>query len=198
MLFRNFVGSGSPALIRKQAIIEAGGYDYSLRAAGAQGCEDFKLYLQIAERYEFAVVKEFLTGYRSLENAMSMDLPQMQRSHDLVADYAERAHPRYAQFVRDGRTHYRRTQLWKAFQHRHFSLLPVLLFDLVRCHPWYTFKLFLQMPYLATRHLVRRARTRLGNEAGSTTPFLSQFNREVAGKLEAPRLSVPSAGDVLK
>ncbi len=105
MLYGNLVGSGSPALMRKQAVIDAGGYDASLRERGAQGCEDFKLYLQISERYEFAVIKEHLTGYRELRDAMSMDFVQMVRSDELVGVYAERAHPR------PRATHPRRTDL---------------------------------------------------------------------------------------
>jgi glycosyltransferase involved in cell wall biosynthesis/peptidoglycan/xylan/chitin deacetylase (PgdA/CDA1 family) len=194
MLFGNFVGSGSPALMRKQAIVEAGGYDSSLRAQRAQGCEDFKLYLRISERYEFAVVKEFLTGYRILENAMSMDLRQMLRSRDLVADYAARAHPHYAALARDGCTYYWRGQLQKAFRRGCFGLLPLLFFDLATRHLWYTFKLLLQMPYLAARHTVRRAKAQRRNEAGSRVPFLSPFSAENTAGLEMAGLSMPPAG----
>ena len=194
MLFGNLVGSGSPALMRKQAIVEAGGYDSSLRAQRAQGCEDFKLYLRISERYEFAVVKEFLTGYRSLEDAMSMDLLQMLRSHNLVADYGERAHPRYAGLVQDGCSHYWQGQLHTAFRRGYFGLLPLLLFEMATRHLWYTFKLLLQMPYLATWHIVRRAKTRRRNEAGSRVPFLSPFSTENTAGSEMAGLSMPRAG----
>ena len=37
MLYGNLVGSGSPALMRKQAVIDAGGYDASLRERGCPG-----------------------------------------------------------------------------------------------------------------------------------------------------------------
>jgi glycosyltransferase involved in cell wall biosynthesis len=125
MLFENILGCGSTALIRKQAILESGGYDTSLRARGAQGCEDYKLYLQISERYEFAVVKEHLTGYRRTPRAMSTDVPQMLRSHTLVAEYAKQAHPRYASLVKDGLAHYYQRQFVYAV--RNGFVLPSLM-----------------------------------------------------------------------
>jgi hypothetical protein len=34
--------------MRKAAVLECGGYDSGLKARGAQGCEDLKLYLALA------------------------------------------------------------------------------------------------------------------------------------------------------
>ena len=67
----NFIGNGSAALVRRQALIDADGFDSRLRAAGAEGCEDYLLYFRVAERYHFAVVPEPLVGYRYLPNNMS-------------------------------------------------------------------------------------------------------------------------------
>ena len=64
MCLGNVVISGSNALIKREAMAGVGGFDESLRSRGGQGCEDWKLYLQIAERYEIAVVPEYLRGYR--------------------------------------------------------------------------------------------------------------------------------------
>jgi len=80
----NIVGNGSSPLMRKSAVIEAGGYDPSLRANNAQGCEDLKIYFEIARRHRFAVVKEELTGYRWTPDNMSSDSLKMLRSYDLV------------------------------------------------------------------------------------------------------------------
>lgn len=91
----NIVGNGSSPLMRKAAVIEAGGYDPSLRANNAQGCEDLKIYFEIARRHRFAVVKEELTGYRWTPDNMSSDSMKMLRSYDLVMNpmreiYADR------------------------------------------------------------------------------------------------------------
>jgi glycosyltransferase involved in cell wall biosynthesis len=102
---RNMVGNGSSALIRKAALETTGGYDSRLRAQRAQGCEDIKLYLQIAEKWTFGLVPQPLTGYRRLPGNMSSDSLQMVRSFDLVAgefcsrrpELRERFHQAYNQ-----------------------------------------------------------------------------------------------------
>ena len=43
---------------RKDYVLEAGGYDPAFRSQDAEGCEDWKLYLALAERYDFAAVRE--------------------------------------------------------------------------------------------------------------------------------------------
>jgi glycosyltransferase involved in cell wall biosynthesis len=88
---RNFIGNGSSALIRRSAIERCGGYDESLRRRCAQGCEDLKLYLCIAEHSRIAMIRSPLTGYRQLADNMSSDVDQMLRSFDLVAsEFCER------------------------------------------------------------------------------------------------------------
>ncbi len=82
---RNVIGNGSSALMRREAALRMGGYDSGLRSQRAQGCEDLKLYLQIAEHYPVAVAPWPLTGYRQLSGNMSSDGQQMLRSFDLVA-----------------------------------------------------------------------------------------------------------------
>jgi glycosyltransferase involved in cell wall biosynthesis len=89
----NFVGNGSTALMRRAAVVEAGGYDPSLRAQSAQGLEDHQLYFRIATRHQFSVVPEHLTGYRRTPNSMSADVLQMLRSRDLVAEEMCRKYP---------------------------------------------------------------------------------------------------------
>jgi hypothetical protein len=96
MCLGNLLGTGSSALMRKHAVLEAGCYDASLRERNAQGCEDYKLYFKIAERYEFAVIKEHLTSYRVMPGNMSSDVRQMLRSHDLVTLPFREVYPEYA------------------------------------------------------------------------------------------------------
>jgi glycosyltransferase involved in cell wall biosynthesis/peptidoglycan/xylan/chitin deacetylase (PgdA/CDA1 family) len=192
MIFGNFVGGGSPTLIRKSAILEFGGYDSSLRAKGAQGCEDFKLYLRISERYDFAVVKEFLTGYRCVSNRMSSDLLQMQRSHDLVAEYAEVSYPRYARLARDSRTYCRASNLKKAFKVRSFALLTELVLDLIQNHPRYALILLLKMPRVIGQMVFRSVGKR---DAGLGLPFLQRSKKESA---VGPKTSWPAARQALE
>jgi len=105
MCARNLVGNGSSPLMRKHIVEECGGYDPTLRARGAQGCEDLQLYLKIAERYEFAVVKDHLTGYRRVPGNMSSDVRQMFRSRELVLSSFEAAYPEHARVFHQGRNY---------------------------------------------------------------------------------------------
>jgi len=93
LVLANFIGNSSAPLMRREVVEEIGGWDSSLRAAGAQGCEDWILYLKIAERTRVLLAPGYLIGYRQLSNAMSRNAQAMRRSYFLVMEYAKRAHP---------------------------------------------------------------------------------------------------------
>jgi glycosyltransferase involved in cell wall biosynthesis len=84
MCVGNLTGNASSALMPKDIVLKMGGYDETLHSRNEQGCEDLKLYWLIAEQYEFACVKEFLTGYRVGRGNMSNDYLRMLRSFDSV------------------------------------------------------------------------------------------------------------------
>ena len=84
LVLENFTGCGSTPLMRRDCILEAGGYDVNLRARNAQGCEDYKLMLAIAMKYDMVVLPLPLTGYRQTPTSMSCDYWSMLRSYDLV------------------------------------------------------------------------------------------------------------------
>jgi glycosyltransferase involved in cell wall biosynthesis len=102
----NFPGNGSTVLMRKAAVIEAGGYDPSLRARSAQGVEDWQLYFRMATSHEFSVVPEYLTGYRKTATGMSADLLQMLRSRDLLAEEMCNRYPDYMAEIKDARLYF--------------------------------------------------------------------------------------------
>jgi glycosyltransferase involved in cell wall biosynthesis len=88
---RNLVGSGSCPLMRRRAVEIVGGYNESLHRQQAQGCEDWQLYVRISEQFEYAVVQEYLTGYRKWRGSMSSDQMRMYRSFRLaVAELLQR------------------------------------------------------------------------------------------------------------
>jgi glycosyltransferase involved in cell wall biosynthesis len=89
----NFVGNASTPVIRRSCFDQVGPFDASLRARDAQGAEDFKLFLALGERYDFALVPQFLVGYRQLQDSMSKDSSQMMRSMRLVLTEAQQTHP---------------------------------------------------------------------------------------------------------
>lgn len=84
LLVHNFLGNASATMIRRSALLEIGGYDATLRDRRAQGCEDWDLYLKLAQTWEFEGVSEFLVRYRKPIASMSQDDQQMARSHELV------------------------------------------------------------------------------------------------------------------
>jgi len=68
-LLVNFVGNGSSALFRRDAIVEAGGYDPRSRQWG--GGEDYLLQLRIAERRPVAASHDYLVHYRRRRDSLS-------------------------------------------------------------------------------------------------------------------------------
>jgi hypothetical protein len=125
MCLGNFVGNGSSILVTKAAAVEVGGFDPSLRARRAQGCEDYQFCLRVAERHRFTVVPEHLTGYRQTSANMSNDLLQMRRSWALVADEMRRRHPRLKKSIARGMNNYTAVLLARAIKRRQLLLIPL-------------------------------------------------------------------------
>lgn len=131
MCLGNVVISGSNALIRRDALVAAGGFDESLRARGGQGCEDWKLYLRIAELYEIAMVPEHLIGYRISPGSMSDDLEQMMRSRRLVEAELLPSRPDLAKQFAQGKLVLARALAVRAIDQRRFRAA----YDLIsKCH----------------------------------------------------------------
>jgi glycosyltransferase involved in cell wall biosynthesis len=93
LVLTNFVGNASVPLIRKSEIEAVGGWDPELRRRQAQGCEDWQLYLRLAERTDYALEPAFLVGYRQAQQAMSRQVVSMLRSYRLVLAEARACHP---------------------------------------------------------------------------------------------------------
>src|SRR5437879_4280557 len=92
----NVVGNGSSSMIRRAAFEHCGGYEPSLRAAHAQGCEDMLIAMRIAEQYQFRVVRRHVTGYRYTPTSMSGDVLHMVRSFAQIRARYVTSHPESA------------------------------------------------------------------------------------------------------
>jgi glycosyltransferase involved in cell wall biosynthesis len=92
LITRNFLPSGAP-LVRRRCVEEVGGYDARLLSRGANCCEDLKFNLDIAERFDFDLVPEFLFSYRVRAGSMSTNYDSMLRSHKVVIDEVRTRHP---------------------------------------------------------------------------------------------------------
>ncbi|WP_017299507.1 glycosyltransferase family 2 protein [Nodosilinea nodulosa] len=93
LICHNFLGNASSTLIRKACLDQTGGYDVEFMAQNSQGCEDWDLYLRLAKSYDFAVVPEFLIGYRKIQSSMSRNHEQMARSHQLMLQKNQQKSP---------------------------------------------------------------------------------------------------------
>jgi glycosyltransferase involved in cell wall biosynthesis len=89
----NFIGNASSTVIRRKAIEKIGGYDVSLHARGAQGCEDQALYIALAQNWNYTFVPKYLIAYRRHVGSMSQDHEKMVLSQALLLSDLHRLHP---------------------------------------------------------------------------------------------------------
>ncbi len=92
----NFIGNGSSMMMPRVVFDTVGGFDSSLRAAHAQGCEDLMFLLSAAEHFPFVCVPRHLVGYRLTHDNMSSDVMQMVRSFEMVTARFRARCPQYA------------------------------------------------------------------------------------------------------
>lgn len=85
----NFIGNASAALVQRDSL-EALCFTGQ---EGGQGAEDWRFYLEIAERWQFALVPRFLVGYRQRRGSMSRNLAPMIQSHRQVVAALLARHP---------------------------------------------------------------------------------------------------------
>lgn len=154
----NLVGNGSGAMMRRDAVIAAGLYDPTLRARGAQGCEDYKLYLALAAAGDVEVVPDFLTGYRILPNNMSSDVAQMCRSHLIVIEEFRAQHPHLSPYIDEGRRLFGRWLVMRALRQMRLARIPRLFQELAREDPDAARALAASMPAFLVKRMGSRMR----------------------------------------
>lgn len=93
LLYGNCLGNASSPLIRRTCINRVGGYNCELKEQKAQGCEDWDIYLRIAENYKVKVVPEVLIGYRQVIGSMSFNAVAMKKSFQLVFAETQKRYP---------------------------------------------------------------------------------------------------------
>jgi glycosyltransferase involved in cell wall biosynthesis len=93
MIYTNFLGNASSPLIRRECFEQVGDYNTQLRSLNAQGCEDWDLYLRIAEQYQVRVVPELLVCYRQSASSMSTNPETMRRSFEVMMQDVQQRHP---------------------------------------------------------------------------------------------------------
>jgi glycosyltransferase involved in cell wall biosynthesis len=186
ILASNFIGNGSAVLVRRQALIDARGFESGLKAAGAEGCEDYLFSCRVAERFHFAVAAEHLVGYRDLPHNMSSNRPRMLRSWMLVFDEMLDRHPDRKDLLTHGLREYSRRLARDAVSADRYGQLPPLLLPLFRGHPRIATQVLLNdVLVLLPRRLVGRLLRMLGLKARPQPT--ERGGRFVVGVVEEPR-----------
>ena len=92
--YGNFVGT-STVMVRRQAVLEVGGFDESLAVA-----EDWDLWLRLASRWPFGAINESLMIYRKRPGSLQSDDVDLAEGRLRVVQRA-RAYPRRAECLDD-------------------------------------------------------------------------------------------------
>jgi len=135
ILADNFVGNGSSMLVRREILMRCGGFDNSLREAGAQGCDDYLFCCRAAEICQFAVVPDFLVGYREMPGSVSSSVNKMLRSWMLSADHMIARLPDKREIILGGVQGYAEWLSGNAVYGRRWRQLLGILNLLRRYHP---------------------------------------------------------------
>jgi glycosyltransferase involved in cell wall biosynthesis len=152
----NFIGNGSSALVRRQALADANGFESGLRSSGAQGCEDILFYCRVAQDYEFGVVPDRHVGYRYLPNNMSSDFGRMLRSWLLVVAEMEKRHPKKKHLLKKGLSNYSRWLVRKCLFDRRPGHIADILLVLFPKHPLLASAIVVQEVPVALARMARR------------------------------------------
>lgn len=176
----NFIGNGSSALMRRSAILEVGGYDTRLRDMRAEGCEDYLLYFRIAERYEFRVVQEHLTGYRESATSMSSDGIQMIRSFQEAEREVLSRHAEFAPRLRALRAKIAMWLFHRSVHARNWSGASYLAFHITTIEPLWAPDMLYRWAKASAKRLLAPSR------AASPMPISQRGRFEIGSPIALP------------
>ncbi|MBN3888726.1 MAG: glycosyltransferase family 2 protein [Nostoc sp. JL31] len=115
LIEHNIVESGSVAMVRRQCFDTCGLFDRNLRSF----VEDWDMWLRIASRYPFKVMKEPLVYYRQHSTSASKNWEAMARSFEIVIEKAFSAAPPELQYLKNRSYGFANLCLaWKPLQSR--------------------------------------------------------------------------------
>jgi len=181
MIHSGLVGGNSSVLMRRSAVVAAGGFDESLRS-----WEDLLLYIYICDEHSIEFVPEYLVGYRVRPDSLSADPQNMLNSWSLARRKIERGFRQVPRFVhRWG--HARRTvDLAEGFAWKgRYGTCARLLLDAMVHDPVWTSTFLL---YRITRKLSGRSQPLQGGArrfaecAVSEAYRVSRFDRGLEGR----------------
>ena len=95
LLAHNFIDSGSNIVVRREPLLEAGGFDESLAVV-----EDWDLYIRLAARYRFACVPTALVHYRQSPTSLTNRISLMEECFLRVVERSFAAAPEELQHLK--------------------------------------------------------------------------------------------------
>jgi hypothetical protein len=93
MVSGNLIDNASVPLFRVSALASVGPYLTRDEQGGAEGCEDWDLYIRIAETFCIRLVPEYLVVYRRIGSSMSANVESMAASYAVVMQRARQRNP---------------------------------------------------------------------------------------------------------
>jgi glycosyltransferase involved in cell wall biosynthesis len=160
ILVHNFTGCGSTILVRRAAFLATGGFDNSLRASGAQGCDDWLFCCLAAEQFRYVCVPEVLVGYRETPGSVSSSESRMLRSWMLSVQQLIARHPGKRDLILKGLQNYAQWLLGQATGRGHLNAARQILWQLWHRHPEMAARLTSRYLPSLSLHLARRAKYR--------------------------------------
>lgn len=173
----NPVGHSSGMLLRRDVIEALGGLGGQLKANGAAGCEDAKLCIDVAARYELAYVPEILVGYRKHADSMSRNARRMIPAFEAMIRLVRASYPQASEA--DLRRSLSSATFWLITDPGRVSLfvryLPLLL-RRIAADPGFLLNRWmlvtmLRLPLRATRRPFRLLAQRLGLRRQARPPY---------------------------
>lgn len=147
----NLLHNGSSVMVTRKAFQDVGGFSEWLFANGAQGCEDYKFYIDISRGHAITCCEEVLIGYRRTLGNMSNDSVRMLRSFKLVQSDVLEKDPTLWPLTGFALANFTIHYGGKAFAHGQFA-------DSFRCLEISDFKIGIFAPLLLKAVIVRSFR----------------------------------------
>ncbi|MBX2990028.1 MAG: glycosyltransferase family 2 protein [Bacteroidetes bacterium] len=88
LVYSNFLGNGSCALIRRRCFDAVGEYN-----GATTPCEEWDLYIRVAERYKVRLVPNILVGYREVLTSLSANHYRMEGAFASLLKEIKHRHP---------------------------------------------------------------------------------------------------------
>lgn len=172
----NFIGNGSGITVRRNAVLEMGGYSTILHEKGLQGGEDYLLQMQLARKYDFVAVPLYLIGYRVYEGNMSSNDLAMIKSMSMVYDYLQQNYDLNRSILQKGRARLLKHYIGSACakRERHVNLTKIMSYGKQRGETFFFLNIILSMlVYKTGGKLYRLCKKNLYFRADGNQQFLN-------------------------